>query len=104
MEPEDQDQAGGAAAAVDTLPEPREQLVVTLRKPISWPLGPNAITYTEVRLREPIGSEWKQWDGLGGNAANMMAVSVVGAIPLPVVEQIGSRDLSEMFRYLALFF
>lgn len=102
------DDTASAAEAVDLeldpADEPPENLVIKLRKPVNWPEGPNAITYTELNLREPLGHEWEQWDGLQGAAANMKAISVIAAIPLPAVKQMGTRDLSEATAYIGRFF
>jgi hypothetical protein len=82
---------------VEAIPE---SLTITLRKPVTFA----TITYTEIKLREPLGFEWEQWDGLRGAAIVMMAISVIAAIPLPAVKQIGTRDLNEARRYIDNFF
>jgi len=75
------------------------QLTVPLRKPVS--LGD--LTYTELKLREPTASEWKQWDKLTGIAADTKAISVVAGVPEQVIDQIGSRALMKASRFILLF-
>lgn len=75
-----------------------EELVITLRKPVT--LGD---TYSELRLREPTASEWMQFDKLTGVEADIKSVSIVSGVPEPAVRLIGARDLLAASRYLARF-
>ena len=75
------------------------QLTVPLRTPV--PLG--GVTYSELKLREPTAAEWKKWDKLAGIEADIMAVSVVAAVPEQVVGQIGARALMKSSRFIQLF-
>lgn len=79
--------------------EPPAELVITLRKPVSFA----GQTYGELRLREPTAGETESWDGMVGNAADNMAVSIVSGVPLPAIRMIGARDRGEAARYLARF-
>jgi hypothetical protein len=80
----------------DKFPEER---TIVLRKPVQ--LGD--VTYAELKLREPTGLEMQQWDGQIGATADVTAIAVVSGVPRPAVEMIGSRDIVEAARYLALF-
>ena len=75
-----------------------EELVITLRKPVTL-----VVEYTELKLREPTAAEWAQFDKLTGVEADIRSVSIVAGVPEKAVAMIGARDLLTASRYLARF-
>lgn len=76
-----------------------ETLTITLRKPVK--LG--EVEFKELRLREPTGAEWMQFDKLDGVEADLKAIAIVSGVPEPAVNMIGTRDIIRASRFLAGF-
>jgi hypothetical protein len=74
--------------------EIRDEMVLTLRKPITVGKGAAAIEYTEVQLTEPTVGQLKQASRTG-NAIEQLAIliSLNGKLPMAVVDQMLQRDL-----------
>jgi hypothetical protein len=81
-----------------------DTLTVPLRTPVTLGTGPAALSFSELKLREPTAAELMQWDKLSGAEADIMAVSVVSGVPKAAVEMIGVRDLNQAAKFIAGFF
>lgn len=77
-----------------------ESTTVILTKPLT--LG--SLSYEQLVIREPTCSEWSQWDQLQGVEANIKALSIVCAVPEPVMRQLGVRDFQRAVEALYSFF
>ena len=85
-----------STAVAETIPDEK---TITLRKPVE--LG--GITYAELKLREPLASEWSQFDKVLGIEGDILAVAIVAGIPPIAVGKIGARDFKAAARYIASF-
>ena len=77
-----------------------ETLTITLKKPVS--LG--ELTYSELALREPTGTEMIAVDGKRGWALDIALIALVSGVPAPAVEKIGGGDLARARKFLDHFF
>lgn len=68
-----------------------DEITITLSKPVVMGKAENAVTYDEIKLREPTAGEMEKAaraDTMIGSAITL--ISLVGAIPRSVVEKVGS--------------
>ena len=91
-------------AAKTKAPERPETMTIKLRKPITLGDGVDAITYSEMTLREPTAGEWLRWDGLDKVASNLKCVEVVSGWPEIVVKQIPVTEFMQAVDFIADFF
>ena len=78
-----------------------DEITITLSKPVIIGKAENAVTYEEVRLREPTAGEMEKAaraDTMIGSAITL--ISLVGAIPRSVVEKFSKRDLVAANKFL----
>lgn len=55
-------------------------------------------SYSSITIREPSAAQIGQWSALDGTAAQIKAVSVCGAVPVSVVEQMKARPFMQAVR------
>lgn len=78
-----------------------EEITITLSKPITIGKGENAITYEEIKLREPVAGEIEKAsraDTSVGSAITL--ISLVAAVPRGVAEKLCKRDLVAANKFL----
>jgi Phage tail assembly chaperone proteins, E, or 41 or 14 len=81
-----------------------EEKVITLRHPLTLGKGPDALTYTELKLREPRGGELEKATREDTNVGvSLTLISLISGIPRRAVEDIAQRDLREASDYLGGF-
>lgn len=78
-----------------------DEITITLSKPVVMGKAENAVTYDEIKLREPTAGEMEKAaraDTMIGSAITL--ISLVGAIPRSVVEKFSKRDLVAANKFL----
>ena len=78
-----------------------DEITITLSKPVIIGKAENAVTYDEIKLREPTAGEMEKAaraDTMIGSAITL--ISLVGAIPRGVVEKFSKRDLVAANKFL----
>jgi Phage tail assembly chaperone proteins, E, or 41 or 14 len=84
--------------------EQEEEKVMVLRHPLTLGKGPDALTYTELKLREPKGGELEKATREDTNVGvSLTLIALITGIPRKAVEDIGQRDLREASDYLGGF-
>jgi hypothetical protein len=82
----------------------QEDKTIHLRKPITVGQGDGAITYPELKLREPTAGELEKASRADTGVGVMInLVSSIAKIPRTAVEQLSQRDLAEVNEYLSGF-
>ena len=77
-----------------------ETLTLTLKKAVTF----GEMSYCELKLREPTGTEMIAVDGKRGWALDIALIALVSGVPLPAVEKIGGGDLAKARKFLDHFF
>ncbi|MCP1376047.1 phage tail assembly protein [Dyella lutea] len=78
-----------------------EEKTITLRKPVTLGSGDGAITYTELKLREPLGLELEKASRADTNFGQMITlISLIAKVPRAAAERLCQRDLQEANDYL----
>ena len=85
----------------DTLPD---ELTITLRKPITFPPGPNGERYDHLTLREPTVGHLMQVAAYSGVEESVRLIFHVSGMPIGAVQMMGVRDLKKAERFLTGFF
>jgi hypothetical protein len=81
-----------------------EEKRITLAKPVVIGSGDAAITYNELKLREPLMGELKQAHRAGTNLDVLTKlIQLVCGMPLAVVDQLPQRTVEECGRVLGQF-
>ena len=78
-----------------------DEITITLSKPVIIGKAESAVTYDEIKLREPTAGEMEKAaraDTMIGSAITL--ISLVGAIPRSVVEKFSKRDLVSANKFL----
>ena len=78
-----------------------DEITITLSKPVVIGKAESAITYDEIKLREPTAGEMEKAaraDTMIGSAITL--ISLVAAIPRSVVEKFSKRDLVAANKFL----
>lgn len=78
-----------------------DEITITLSKPVIIGKAENAVTYDEIKLREPTAGEMEKAaraDTMIGSAITL--ISLVGAIPRGAVEKFSKRDLVAANKFL----
>lgn len=86
--------------------ELQDELVITLRKPITLGTGADAETYTEVVLREPEVKEvltFSRRSAKDSGDALRHLIAEISTVPLAVVDKMKSRDFTKAAVYLSAF-
>lgn len=81
-----------------------DEKTITLRKPVTLGSGDAAVTYAELKLREPTAGELEKSskaDTSIGMTINL--ISIVAKVPRAVAERLSQRDLGEVGAYLNSF-
>lgn len=82
----------------------QEEKTITLRKPITIGSGDGAITYTEIKLREPTAGELEKASRADTNFGVMInLISAMAQVPRAAVEKLSQRDLTEASAFLGGF-
>lgn len=82
----------------------QEEKTIQLRRPLTIGSGDGAITYTEIKLREPNAGELEKASRADTNIGTMInLVSAIAKIPRSAAEQLSQRDLGEVSTYLGGF-
>ncbi len=71
-----------------------DEIIITLSKPVTIGKGDAAITYHELKLREPTAGELEKATRADTSiGAAITLISLIATIPRGVVERISKRDL-----------
>jgi len=81
-----------------------EEKTIHLRKPLTVGSGDGAITYPELKLREPTAGELEKAQRADTSVGVMInLISSIAKVPRGAVEQLSQRDLAEASAYLSGF-
>lgn len=78
-----------------------DEKTITLRKPVTLGSGDAAITYAELKLREPTAGELEKASKADTGIGVMInLISTVAKVPRAVAERLSQRDFREVNQYL----
>lgn len=81
-----------------------DEKTISLRKPITIGAGEAAVTYSEIKLREPDAGELEKAQRADtGTGSVITLVSLIAKIPRGAVEKFSQRDIEEANQYFRLF-
>lgn len=81
-----------------------EEKTIKLRKPVTLGSGDGAVTYDELKLREPTAGELEKGSRADTNVGIIINMIVeIAKVPRAVVERLSQRDFAEANEYLSGF-
>lgn len=82
-----------------------DEKILKLRKPVSIGEGDNAITYAELKLREPVALELEKAEraSTSMNGQAIMLISLISGLPKAAIEKLCQRDLKAAADFLGSF-